>query len=97
MSNNHSQMTGAYGEALVVTELIKRGCVALNANASVRNHRSIDIVCIRYDDATWTHKSVLIQVKARRGRDFPTGYNLSESINIDQLNKEVKGPYVFIY
>ncbi len=36
-------MTGAYGEALVVTELIKRGCVALNDNASVRNHRSIDI------------------------------------------------------
>lgn len=90
-------MTGAYGEALVVTELIKRGCVALNANASVINHRSIDIVCIRYDDSTWAHKSVLIQVKARRGRDFPTGYNLSESINIDQLNKEVKGPYVFIY
>lgn len=90
-------MTGAYGEALVVTELIKRGCVALNANASVRNHRSIDIVCIRYDDSTWAHKSVLIQVKARRGRDFPTGYNLSESINVDLLNKEVKGPYVFIY
>lgn len=90
-------MTGAYGEALVVTELIKRGCVALNANASVRNHRSIDIVCIRYDDSTWAHKSVLIQVKARRGRDFSTGYNLSESININLLNKEVKGPYVFIY
>lgn len=90
-------MTGAYGEALVVTELIKRGCVALNANASVINHRSIDIVCIRYDDSTWAHKSVLIQVKARRGRDFPTGYNLSESINVDLLNKEVKGPYVFIY
>ena len=97
MSNNQSQMTGAYGEALVVTELVKRGYVALNANSSVRNHRSIDIACIRYDDATWTHKSVLIQVKARRGRDFPTGYNLSESINIDLLNKEAKGPYVFIY
>lgn len=97
MSNNQSQMTGAYGEALAVTELIKRAYVALNANASVRNHRSIDIVCIRCDDATWTHKSVLIQVKARRGRDFPTGFNLSESINVDLLNKEVKGPYVFIY
>ena len=97
MSNNQSQMTGAYGEALAVTELIKRGYVALNANSSVKNHRSIYIVGYRYDDATWTHKSVLIQVKARRGRDFPTGYNLSESINIDQLNKEVKGPYVFIY
>ena len=36
-------------------------------------------------------------MKARRGRDFPTGYNLSESINVDLLNKEVKGPYVFIY
>ena len=97
MSNNQSQMTGAYGEALVVTELVKRGYVALNANTAVRNHRAIDIVCIKYDDATWAHKSVLIQVKARRGRDFPTGYNLSESINIDLLNKEVKGPYVFIY
>lgn len=97
MSNNQSQMTGAYGEALAVTELIKRGYVALNANSSVKNHRSIYIVCIRYDDATWTHKSVLIQVKARRGRDFPTGYNLSESINIDLLNIEVKGPYVYIY
>lgn len=36
-------MTGAYGEAFVVTELIKRAYVALNANASIRNHRSIDI------------------------------------------------------
>ncbi|WP_311455257.1 hypothetical protein [uncultured Prevotella sp.] len=97
MSNNQSQMTGAYGEALVVTELVKRGYVALNANAAVRNHRAIDIVCIKYDDATWAHKSVLIQVKTRRGRDFSTGFNLSESINIDLLNKEVKGPYVFIY
>lgn len=43
MSNNQSQMTGAYGEALAVTELIKRAYVALNANSSVRNHRSIDI------------------------------------------------------
>lgn len=43
MSNNQSQMTGAYGEAFVVTELIKRAYVALNANASIRNHRSIDI------------------------------------------------------
>lgn len=43
MSNNQSQITGAYGEAFVVTELIKRAYVALNANASVRNHRSIDI------------------------------------------------------
>lgn len=97
MSNNQSQITGAYGEAFVVTELIKRAYVALNANASVRNHRAIDIVCIKYDDATWAHKSVLIQVKTRRGRDFPTGYNLSESINIDLLNIEVKGPYVYIY
>ena len=47
MSNNQSQMTGAYGEALVVTELVKRGYVALNANTAVRNHRAIDIVCIK--------------------------------------------------
>ncbi len=53
MSNNQSQMTGAYGEALVVTELVKRGYVALNANTAVRNHRAIDIVCIKYDDVTW--------------------------------------------
>ena len=70
MSNNQSQMTGAYGEVLVVTELIKRGYVALNANSSVRNHRAIDIVCIRYDDATWTHKSLLIQVKLVEGETF---------------------------
>ena len=96
MITNDSQMTGAIGESLVVAELIKQGWVAMNVNAAVRNCKSIDVICIKCDENTWQHQSSLIQVKARRGKDFPTGFSLRQSINLDELNREVKGPYVFV-
>ena len=96
MITNNSQMTGAIGESLVVAELIKKGWVAMNVNAAVRNCKAIDVICIKCDKNTWQHQSSLIQVKARRGKDFPTGFSLRQSINLDELNREVKGPYVFV-
>lgn len=96
MITNDSQMTGAIGESLVVAELIKKGWVAMNVNAAVRNCKAIDVICIKCDENTWPHQSSLIQVKARRGKDFPTGFSLRQSINLEELNREVKGPYVFV-
>lgn len=96
MITNDSQMTGAIGESLVVAELIKKGWVAMNVNAAVRNCKAIDVICIKCDGNTWQHQSSLIQVKARRGKDFPTGFSLRQSINLEELNREVKGPYVFV-
>lgn len=96
MITNDSQMTGAIGESLVVAELIKQGWVAMNVNASVRNCKAIDVICIKCDENTWQHQSSLIQVKARRGKDFPTGFSLRQSTNLEELNREVKGPYVFV-
>ena len=51
-NNNDRQLTGALGESLVITELIKNGWVAVNANTSVRNHKSIDIICVKCDEDT---------------------------------------------
>lgn len=96
-NNNDRQLTGALGESLVITELIKNGWVAVNANTSVRNHKSIDIICVKCDEDTYKHKSALVQVKTRRGKDFPTGFNLYQSANLEFLEKEVKGPYVFVH
>lgn len=95
--NNDSQMTSALGECFVITELIKQDWVALNANTAVRNHKSIDVVCVKYNNETWEHESALIQVKARRGKDFPTGFSLKESVDLNYLKHEVKGPYVFVH
>ena len=44
MITNYSQMTGAIGESLVVAELIKKGWVAMNVNAAVRNCKAIDLI-----------------------------------------------------
>lgn len=50
MITNDSQMTGAIGESLVVAELIKKGWVAMNVNAAVRNCKAIDVICIKCDE-----------------------------------------------
>lgn len=96
MITNDTQMTGAIGESLVVSELIKQGWAAMNVNAAVRNCKATDVICVKCDEDTWQHQSSLIQVKARRGKDFPTGFSLRQSIDWDELNNEVKGPYVFV-
>lgn len=96
MIANNTQITGAIGESLVVAELIKRGWVAMNVNSAVRNCKTIDIICVKFDENTWHHQSSLVQVKARRGKDFPTGLSLRQSIDLEELDRVVKGPYVFV-
>ena len=39
----------AIGENLVVTELMRQGWDAFNANCSIKNYKSIDIVCMDSD------------------------------------------------
>lgn len=93
---------GAVGENQVVSMLMQHGWDAFNANCTIKNFKSIDIVCLNSDipeDATywWKPKSSLIQVKTSVQKNIPTGFSIEESLNVAYLEKNVKGPYVFVY
>lgn len=93
---------GAIGENLVVTKLMQQGWDAFNANCTIKNFKSIDIVCLNSDlhesdDLWWKPKTSLIQVKTSLHNNIPTGFSIKESLDRDYLEKMVKGPYVFVY
>ncbi len=93
---------GAIGENQVVSMLMQHGWDAFNANCTIKNFKSIDIVCLNSDipeNATcwWKPKSSLIQVKTSVQRNIPTGFSIEESLNVAYLEKHVKGAYVFVY
>ena len=92
---------GSMGENLVVAKLMQHGWDAFNANCSIKNFKSIDIVCL--DSSTpespeqwWKPKTSLIQVKTSVENNITTGFSLKEAIDKDYLWKMVKGPYVFV-
>lgn len=82
---------GSIGENMVVAQLLQQGWDAICANLSIRNCKSIDIVCIHPD----TRKTVLVQVKTIVGNVFPIGFKLKEAFTNDLKNKVV-GPWVFV-
>ncbi len=92
---------GTMGENLVVVKLMQQGWDAFNANCSIKNFKSIDIVCL---DSTksesaelwWKPKTALIQVKTSMENNIPTGFSLEEALNKKYLLEMVKGPYVFV-
>lgn len=93
---------GAIGENLVVVKLMEHGWDAFNANCSIKNYKSIDIICLNSDASESSEKdrkpaTSLIQVKTSYGNNIPVGFNLEEACNKDYLWKMVKGPYVFVY
>lgn len=93
---------GAIGENLVVVKLMEHGWDAFNANCSIKNYKSIDIICLNSDASVSSEKdrkpaTSLIQVKTSYGNNIPVGFNLEEACNKDYLWKMVKGPYVFVY
>lgn len=92
---------GAIGENLVLTQLMQHGWDAFNANCSVKNYKSIDIVCLdssssESEEHWWKPKTSLIQVKTSVENIITTGFTLEEALDKDYLLKMVKGPYVFI-
>lgn len=59
---------GAIGESLVVAKLMQQGWDAFNANCTIKNYKSIDIICLNSDlsedgDLRWKPKTALVQVK----------------------------------
>ena len=92
---------GAMGENLVVTQLMQQGWDAFNANCSIKNYKSIDIICLdssssESKDHWWKPKTSLIQVKTSVENIITTGFTLEEALDKDYLWKMVKGPYVFV-
>ena len=92
---------GAIGENLVVAKLMQQGWDAFNANCTIKNYKSIDIVCLNADlkendRLWWKPKTSLIQVKTSVQTNIPAGFNIREALNKDYLQQMVIGPYVFV-
>lgn len=79
MANNHGQNArlGAIGESYVQMRLMQQGWDAFNANSTYNNYKSVDIICLRPEDAKmWKPRTALIQVKNDKGKIIPSGiYN----------------------
>ncbi len=92
---------GAIGENLVVAKLMQQGWDAFNANCTIKNYKSIDIVCLNADlkendRLWWKPKTSLIQVKTSVQTNIPAGFNIRDALNKDYLQQMVIGPYVFV-
>lgn len=92
---------GSIGENLVVAKLMQQGWDAFNANCTIKNYKSIDIVCLNTDlkesdELWWKPKTSLVQVKTSVQNNIPAGFSIEESLDMEYLEKMVKGPYVFI-
>ena len=92
---------GAMGENLVVVQLMQRGWDAFNANCSIKNYKSIDIVCLDGSNSEsaekwWKPRIALVQVKTSVQTNIPTGFSIKEALDKDKLWEMTKGPYVFV-
>ena len=104
-SNSTSQpekaRIGAIGENEVVSKLMQHGWDAFNANCTLKNYKSIDIVCLNSaiqnsQEKPWMPEVALIQVKTSVQKTIPAGFNIKESLQKNTLENQVKGPYVFV-
>lgn len=91
----------AIGENLVVATLMQQGWDAFNANCTIKNYKSIDIVCLNADlkesdELWWKPRTSLVQVKTSVQNNIPAGFSIQEALNRDYLQQMVKGPYVFV-
>lgn len=84
-------LIGAIGEQMVSVKLMQQGWNVLNANASITNFESIDLVCINPE----TDEISLVQVKTQLGQNpnFNVGYTIQK---VDTLLEKIKGPWVFV-
>lgn len=101
---------GAIGENNVVSILMQKGWDAFNANCTIKNYKSIDIVCLNSkkpesNDKPWKPSFALIQVKTCTQSNIPVGFSIGQAAGYDEgnhdigktyLNENVKGPYVFV-
>ena len=88
---------GAVGENMVVSMLMQHGWDAFNANCTIKNYKSIDIVCLNSEikETTiypWKPASALIQVKTSVQKNIPTGFTIEDSL----LTSSSCHPKIFI-
>jgi hypothetical protein len=92
---------GAIGENNVVSKLMQHDWDAFNANCTIRNFKSIDIVCLNsgksVESQPWMPSVALIQVKTSVQTNIPAGFTVGQCLDRHYLEQNVKGPYVFVY
>ena len=88
---------GAIGENEVVSKLMQLGWDAFNANCSLKNYKSIDVVCLKPIDGQWKPDVAFVQVKTSVEHNITTGFTIGASLEREVLEQNVKGPYVFVY
>ena len=91
---------GAIGENLVVAKLMEQGWDAFNANCTIKNFKTIDIVCIDGNStdpkSPWKPNIALVQVKTSVQSNIPAGFTMAQCLDKEYLEKNVMGPYVFV-
>jgi len=103
IKNNQTEKArlGAIGEHMVLMKLMEQGYDAFNANITIKNYKSIDLVVLNSDipestDESWKPKSALIQVKTSVQSNIPAGFSIEQALDKEYLERMVKGPYVFV-
>ncbi|MCH5306709.1 MAG: hypothetical protein J1E37_01415 [Prevotella sp.] len=101
ISQSQKNRMGAIGESNVVSQLMQHGWDAFNANCTIKNFKSIDIVCLNGNDCDektpWRPKTALIQVKTCSQRTIPMGFTIRDCLDRNYLERSVMGPYVFVH
>lgn len=92
---------GAIGENNVVSMLMQKGWDAFNANCTIKNYKSIDIICIKRDynecnEKPWKPMTSFVQVKTCFQKNIPIGFSINQCLDRAYLEKMVLGPYVFV-
>ena len=90
MSQKNSRL-GAIGEHMAAAQLMLQGWDAFNANTSITNMCSIDLICLNEQKQT-----ALIQVKTTEESSFPTGLTMEQAKNRAEIEKHVAGPWIFV-
>lgn len=91
---------GAIGENNVVSILMQHDWDAFNANHTIKNYKSIDIICLNTEpcvkNISWKPDIALIQVKTSVQSNIPIGFTVGQCLDKSYLEQNVKGPYVFV-
>ena len=73
---------------MAAAQLMLQGWDAFNANTSITNMCSIDLICLNEQKQT-----ALIQVKTKEESSFPTGLTMEQAKNRAEIEKHHPYPY----
>lgn len=90
MSQKNSRI-GAIGEHMAAAQLMLQGWDAFNANTSITNMCSIDLICLNEQKQT-----ALIQVKTTEKSSFPIGMTMEQAKSRSEVEKHIAGPWIFV-